>query len=140
MADLGRFRIGDHVPLQCVSLNGSRVPVKPDQAPTATIYNASGVIEGVRLPVKDRYNTAVAATFFQKRHRLSSSYSTGFHYVSYTWEHSGAQKGGVDTFEVIAGGDSDGAVISAGKLERPDGAHFIYQTDSGALRAGRNPT
>jgi hypothetical protein len=44
-----------------------------------------------------------------------------------------------DTFDLIAGGDEGGAVVSMFAIDRPEARYVVGQLASGKLVQGRNP-
>lgn len=135
--NLGRFHVGDSIPLAVSSEDNNGVPTLPTAAPTARIYSGSTLIETVSLPIWDRYKVTA---YFQKRHRLGSSYSAGTYLVVYGWTISATSYKKVAFFQVYSGGDADGNVIAAAAVERPEANYILYETESGSLMAGRNPS
>lgn len=141
MANLGRFQLGDFVPLKLRTVDGNGTYAFPTVAnPTAAVFDMADLaaaVETVQLIVQDRYKRT---GYFGKNHRLSSSYAAAKSYmVIYEWALSGTNYGDFDVFDVIAGGSSDGAVIGAEAYPRPEGEQVVYQLDGGKLLAGRNP-
>ena len=136
--NLGRFHAGDSIPLSVPVENASGTPTLPDSAPVARIYRAGTLIETVSLPICDRYKTTA---YFQKRHRLSASYTASAAYIIvYQFAISSTTYRRVSWFSVYAGGDEDGTVIAAAAVERPEANIVLYETESGKLMAGRNPS
>lgn len=135
--DLGQFQLGDFLPLTLQTVTGDETtPTLPTAAPTAKIFNASGtLVETISLPIHDPVG---AVAYFQHKRQLDSTYSAGKYFICYQWTTTSA---GVQcqTFEILAGGDADGAVIGMAWFEVPEARNVVYQLDSGALRAGRNP-
>lgn len=132
---LGRFHVGQSIPLGLASMNTTRVPTAPDEAPLAKIYNASGTLqETIDLPL-----ASAAKFYFQKRSRLGSGYSAGRHFVIYQWLIGGVTYQVADTFDVLSGGDADGGVIAMDVSNLPTGRHVVFETETGTLKSGRNP-
>ena len=133
-----RHRLGDWLTLSVRTTDAVGTPTLPTDAPTAAIYSASTRVETVSLPIADRYKVTA---FFKRHIQLDSDYSAGYYQVVYDWNISGGYHGTkVEHFQVVAGGDADGAVISVEKLERPEAQYLLYKVDSGAILAGRNPS
>lgn len=135
--NLGSFHVGDSIPLSVQGLNTTPVATLPDSAPIARIYSGSTLKESVSLPICDRYKTT---GYFQKRHRLSSAYSAGIYLIVYDVVISSTTYRTVAFFQVYSGGDADGTVIAATAVERPEANIVLYATESGCLKAGRNPS
>lgn len=138
MAWLGRFQLGDWIPLTATSENTSRTPTLPTDCPTSTIYNSSGsaVASSIGMPIKDRYYTTA---LFQRPYRLTSSFSTGRYMVVHTFTVGGNTQRQVDCFDIVAAGDADGTTIGAYFYERPNGNFVVFVQDGGKLKQGRNP-
>lgn len=135
---LGRRQLGQEIEFRVSCTNASRVQVAPDAAPEVRVYNASGVRVLTRsIPTQDKPG---ATGVFMLAQHLDSNFAVGRYYVRTTWTtgaHSGVQ---LDCFEVIPGGDANGQVISMTWTTLPHFRHLIYQTDTGQLFKGGNPT
>ena len=46
----------------------------------------------------------------------------------------------MDYFEIIPGGNEEGQVLGMAFYHRPEADHVVYQTESGKIFKGRNPT
>lgn len=137
---LGRFQLGDSIPLSLGTRTGDGVlgPQLPSAAPVAKTYDASGtLVETIKLPIKNRYKVTA---YFEKRHRLSSSYSAGRYLIVYQWVISATTYQAAAVFDIIEGGNADGAVIALQGVSRPEAIKVLYETESGKLNVGRNPT
>lgn len=140
MANLGRYFVGDTVLLSVTTKtgnNGSGTATLPDAAPTAALYNGSSTIETITLPISNRYTTTA---YFKKLFLIGSSHGAASYTVTYSWAISATPYSSGDTFTVYAGGDADGSVISAGAVEQPEANYILYETETGSLKSGRNPT
>ena len=140
MIDLGRYRLGEWVPIAFSGTSAAATPTLPDSQPTITIWDASDVSSSVATispPIRDRYKITALFTHWI---RLSSTYSTGKTYIA----DCSAVVGGVTfrtqiQWETIAGGSTDGNVIGAVFVDRPEARQIVYQLDGGKLQARRNP-
>ena len=133
---LGNFFVGDSSPLSVQSINTTPAATLPDSAPIARIYTGSTLKESISLPICDRYKIT---GYFQKRHRLSSAYSAGTYSIVYDNVITSTFRE-VAWFTVVSGGDADGSVIAAAAVDRPEANIILYETESGCLKAGRNPS
>lgn len=137
---LGKFQLGEWLPLSLVTHNASGTPTLPDAAPTAKIVDSSGTtVDTINMPIGK--SKAFITAGFEHIHRLDSDYSAGVYMIFYRWAtgsgaFSGAQS---QQFEIVAGGDSDGNVMGMTWMPKPQSADVVYQLDGGGLRAGRNP-
>lgn len=139
--DLGRFQVGDFVPLRVRSVApATGVPTLPSTPVNvyATIYSsAPAVVDQLALPILDRFQVTGQ---FARQFQLDSDYSAGQYVIQYSWAVSGNFGGDVDTFEVVAGGSASGAVVSAYEMQMPDARYLVHEYDSGSIVQGRNPS
>lgn len=138
---LGRYAVGSFVPLACVPRSANNAPGTPSSCPVAEIYNASGTQVGsdVSLVVHDVYGTGTATYHrFQRLFRLTSSYSAGRYMILYKWTISGTQYVLCQNFDVYSG-EADGQIIAMFPVNRPEGQHVHYDTQSGKTLVGKNP-
>jgi hypothetical protein len=135
---LGRFHVGDSIGLSVLSKSKNGAPLQPSALVQALVYNAGGpLIEAVPLHPKDRFG---GNWDFTARLRLDDSYQSGSQFfVLYQWTVSSTLYSRIDVFEVVDGGDADGQVVGMASVPRPEANFVLYQTQSGLLRAGRNP-
>lgn len=132
--DLGRFQLGQSVPLAVATVDGQGAPASPDAAPTAAITGPSGdPVATVELAMAgdDRH---FALPFF-----LGLSLPLGTYGVAYSYLILGAAMAASATFTVIPGGDTGGAIISMFAFDRPEARYVVAQLESGRLVQGRNP-
>lgn len=134
----GRYQLGQEVALTLLCTDASGTPTNPVSAPHADIFRGSTkVLSGLLFPVLDAGSTT---GLFQRNVFLGNLFSTGRHQVVFRYL-VGSYLGQVtDDFEILAGGDPDGAVIAAHWYERPHAGFVVQQKDSGKLIKGRNPT
>jgi hypothetical protein len=133
----GRKKLGDEIFLAVQCRNGSNTPTAPDAAPLMTVYNESGTkIISKAIPPIDRYT---ATGLFGIMLPLNSVWSAGRYAVYYNYLIAATQFSGSDNFEITAGGDAAGQVISLFYLDRPDVDWLVYQTDMGNTTINRNP-
>lgn len=133
----GRFQLGQSVPLAIRTDDANGVPTMPDDVPVARIYkNDDTLVASQRIPVFDKSGTngLFLLPFF-----LGPAFSVGRYRVLYSYTLSGTPQVKDDYFEIVAGGDPGGAVISAYWYDRPHAKFLIQQLDSGKLVQGRNP-
>ena len=125
---LGRFRWGDEVDFTVT-------PTGPPPAlPTATITDASSVtVASFSMWVLPGLASFAGSVF------LSSAWALGTFTVTCQFSVSGSPVTQVFTFDVVAGGDSGGDVISMYFYDRPEAGYVIAQLSGGLLAQGRNP-
>lgn len=135
----GRWQLGEHVPMQVQCRNSTGAPVAPTAAPTLSVYDSSGtrIVNEKTIPVLDRFGTT---GLFGIWLYLTSAFAAGQYAAVYSWT-SGVFTGRfVEQFEVVAGGNADGAVISMYYYQRPHARFVVQQLDSGRLVKNRNPS
>lgn len=133
----GRHQLGQEVALGCLCVDGSGTPAAPTAAPTMKVVDSTGAtVISRQIPVCDRYRQT---GLFQDNLFLDNRFSAGLYVASYSWVISATTYGEADTFEVVAGGDDDGAVIASCFYSRPHADFLVQQCDSGRLIFGRNP-
>lgn len=135
---IGRYQVGQEIPLFVLCRTADRVPTVPDSPPVAKILDASGdVMDAIQLPICDRYNQD---GYFLIRYRLGAGFGLGSYTVETTYVLSGVPYVLISTFEVMDGGDIGGPVISLYAVERPQARYVIAQLGTGRLVQGRNPS
>jgi len=134
---LGRFFTGEILPLvfQCADANGT--PTVPSNAPYIDLRGSGGQITQVQMPVLDKPNTT---GLFMYPLLLNSSFTTGRYSATYFANAGGYPNLEVDAFEVVAGGDSEGAVITQAFWSRPEASYLVQQTEAGSVLLKRGPT
>ena len=140
MIDLGRFSLGDFVPLMLLSVDGNGLNAWPSSTPTIKTFSQDDLttaVETIRPGARDPLR---ATGLFYYPLRLTSSYTADKVYlVSQRWTISASTYGELLTFRVVAGGDADGAVIGAHFVRRPEANTLVYVVDGGKLKTGRSP-
>ncbi len=146
MSYLGRKQLGEHILLQCTTVTGAGVPTAPDDAPRITILKPDGttLLENKRIPAvnKNRYTGEFHYNLFVGANPhvpTDEEFETGKYHVVFEWEISSTAGASVSTFDVVAGGNASGQVVSMYWYERPSGGYMVMQLDSGTIIAGRNP-
>lgn len=136
----GRFQLGTEIPLSVLTVNGSNVPSAPTVCPRIEVWSTTAkVVSDKLIPVMDRYGTEVDATLFAYNLFLGGGFAAGLYTVYYRYLLGTYEALVEDTFEIVAGGDKDGAVISMYYFDRPQAKYVVMQLDSGKLVKGRNP-
>lgn len=133
----GRKRQGEDLGIGVLCVDAAGLPAAPDGVPVVTVYDGSGrVVGGVRLPVVE---PSAAPAYFAGTLFLNSSYPAGEYAVVYRWKISGVNNSQADHFEVIPGGNADGAVAGLYRYDRPHANHLVNKRRSGKIYRGRNP-
>lgn len=137
---LGRYFLGQtvHIVVQTRDVNGT--PTVSENPPYIDFRSDSGQVLQVQMPVHDRYSVT---GLFVYPLRLNSSFSAGrysataFYRVTGGNNYHGIE---IDYFEIVAGGDADGAIITQHYWARPEAKYIIQQTESGNTNLKRNPS
>jgi hypothetical protein len=134
---LGRHALGAELCCTFQADNGSKEAVTPSSPPQATVHSAAGAtVESHLVPARDRTRSP---SLYTLRVNLDGSYSAGRYMVSFRYASGGTPRLKAATFDVVAGGDASGAVISQFHLERPHATYIVTKCDSGARKFRRGP-
>jgi hypothetical protein len=131
---LGRFQIGQTVPLAVVPVDSGGFPSPPDSAPVATVQDPSNTTVGILKMALGGDPEHFAIGFF-----LRGGLALGTYQVTYAYRVNGASLGETGSFDVIPGGDPGGAVIAMVGYDRPEARYVVAQLASGRLVQGKNP-
>lgn len=138
MADLGRYTLGQSVPLALVARDPGGAPAPQATPPTATVYHGpTGAVAfaGPLLPL-DRAGPGLV---FGEALRVGAGTGLGKFFVVYRFR-AGASPGlATASFTVVGGGDAGGGVISLYSLDRPEASYVLGQLAGGSLVQGQNP-
>ena len=136
---LGRFQHGNFLPLDLTVETTTGSPSLPTYAPLAKVFDNTGDLKAtIKLPIKDRYGTT---GYFSRSYRIPTSWGTGKQwFVVYQWIRAGNTYQKAATFELFNTGDEDGNVPAMTSLQKADAIHVVYETESGKVKSGRNPT
>lgn len=131
MINLGRYRLGDFLPLHVEAINGSRVEASPSAAPNYTIYDSSGAAVTNAAAVKMAPHDKPTRTgWFTAEHRLGSDFSVGRYDVLIQSTISGSVYPRRYCFEIVAGGHSSGGYIGMEQVESPHASYVVGVLDS----------
>ncbi len=138
---LGRYRIGEYVPLAVWCRNAAGTPTLPDIAPTAIIYTDEASLLTIKIPICDKYHQTgfFLRNFYLNSRFVDSDLETGFIRVLYQYTLSSVSYSSEDVFEIIAGGSTDGVGISSYFYRRPQQSFVLVQAEGGSLLKKRNP-
>lgn len=134
---LGRYDRGSEVLLVVSCENGTGVVTAPDDAPTVEVFDLVGkkLTEG-KVPASDTRSTP---GLFRFPLFLGANFAPGKYRSVVRYLLSGVAYSRILSFDVTAGGDPAGAVISMHQFEKPDARYLVHSTDSGKIFKGRNP-
>jgi hypothetical protein len=133
---LGRYRLGDWLPLRLTTTNGSGVAVTPDATPKAYLWQGGTNVETRLLPAVEQSRMTGS---FAEQVLLGVGYTTGNALVVFQWVAGGVTLQEVAYFEVLAGGSVEGSATAMYFFARPEGGLVLRQLPGGLITAGRNP-
>lgn len=137
MAYRGRRQLGQEIFLAVLTVDGNGTPTIPDNVPTMKIYTGSGTLVLARsIPIFDRYGTT---GLFAYRQFLDGRFASGQYRVTYAWSISGTRYLDEDGFEIVDGGNADGAVLAMTTFVKPQATFIVQDLSSGKTVKGRNP-
>lgn len=131
---LGRFKLGQwvHVPYEAKSSVGA--PSQPALPPIIDFYTAAGVkVASGLVPPLDGVGEVGLFSYAQQ---LTSEFAAG-HYAAHVT--SGTLPVRLWHFQILPGGNVDGAVLSMTFFPRPEAAFVVGKLDSGKRFIARNP-
>ena len=134
---LGRFQLGQTVPVLFVTATAAGVPTLPTAPPACMVYNATpALVESVRVPTLDRYTTTALFCAFID---IDSAYSAGLHEVQVEYAISGTTLSQTFTFEVLSSGGTDGMAVGMMPMSLPMVDHVVMAGEFGKIKRYRNP-
>ena len=134
---LGRYFQGQVVPIYIRTVNADGTPTAPDNPPYIDFRDDSGQVLQVQAPIVDRYT--VTGLFIYPLF-LTSSFPAGRYTATHFYLASTYNGLDSDVFEVVAGGDPDGAIITQAYWQRPEAVFLIQQTEADNILLRRNPS
>lgn len=145
MTHLGRYRLGDRLPLVLRCLNAGE-PEWPGGPPVVTVYAPNGPAFDAGLPV-DSFtvgadDVGAVTGLFRRAVFLGPKYSgyIGRYTAVARWaDGDGAVHAKLWTFDLIDGGSAAGDVIAAAVVDRPRATFVLHQRYDGSLARGMNP-
>jgi hypothetical protein len=133
---LGRYRVGDAVPLTLQTVNTSDTATAPDRAPYAFLWSPSALVATIRMPIHAAFRTT---GLFKYLLRLGHKFAVGNYNVVYRYDIASAREQHVDVFDIVDGGRHDGPILSMHTFDRPDSVFILQHVASGRILRGRNP-
>lgn len=134
---LGRYCQGQWVAIPLDAVDGNGEAVAPSAAPTVTVYDGSfsAIASNKTIAPRDRsVNGSFEREFF-----LGSTYPAGKYTARVAYSAGGSAYPRLYRFEVVGGGNEDGAFIAQAFYEKPDSPHVVGSQDGGDLVPRRNP-
>ncbi|MFO0899366.1 MAG: hypothetical protein U0836_18225 [Pirellulales bacterium] len=134
---IGRFQLGDFVTLVVWCRDSAGTPAVPTAHPQAKIYDAAGsLVQTHDLPLVDSADTTGR---FRFELPLGTQYAVGYYDVKIDYTISSVVYSELMSFQVLAGGHTDGSLIAAELYNSPNSPWLVAETDRGTLLAHRNP-
>lgn len=138
---LGRFALGDFLPLHLSCINGSLVEAAPSAAPAYTAYDSSGTaVTNVAALKMVPHDLPTRTGWFYAEHRLGSDFSVGRYDVLVQYTVSGSVRTRQFCFEIVAGGHASGAYIGMEYQASPQARFVVGLVDSGSVEQRKNPS
>lgn len=132
---LGRFMLGQFTPIS-VNCRAADRPYAPVTAPVFRVYDDSGLlVASGKIPPAD---VGGATGLFILNLRLGDGFAVGQHSTIIQFTANGSPRMAVQHFEIVEGGDTDGAVVSAYFYERPMSSFVVGRLDSNQRIIGKN--
>lgn len=149
--NLGRVQQGDWLRIPVWTQNTTPAPAWPTDGSGNVVFPHFTIISPVLahqvLVIQDAVMTAVKrGESAQLGHhyadqRIGPEFPAGFYYVLVDWQVASASvnRACLHIFEVVAGGDANGAYTALHCYEQPQATFLVGQLDSGRLDVRRNP-
>lgn len=139
MRYLGRFQLGQFMPLDVQCFANSVTEVAPTSAPTFTVYKADDtpVVSDVKMAIQAKGSLT---GWFRGEIFLNATYSAGRYHGIIEYASSGSSYSEEFVFDVIPGGNATGEYIGMYFYERPHARFCIGLSDAGTLEFRRNPS
>lgn len=135
MAFLGRFKLGQYVPIPVAVMQGEE-PALPTSAPVAAIYQGQTKSESKLLPIIE---PGAVEGFFVYQLFLGFGYSVNYYNVAIQYKVGSSAHIVTHHFEIVSGGHINGAVVSMTFYDRPQADFVVEKLDGGFRSIGRNP-
>jgi hypothetical protein len=132
----GRRQLGTDLFVGVLTTDDDSRPTAPDAAPTMKIYSESGLVLTKQIPAVD---VEFITGLFGYRLFLGALYAVGLYQIIYSYSLAGVPQMQGDTFEIIAGGNPVGSVISMFPFLPGPAAFLVQELDSGVILRGKNP-
>lgn len=136
---LGRFQLGQEVPLWVLVRDQHGVPALPTvEPPTARVYNLDTrrFVESLEMV---RLKRSRLDSVYTRGLPLGRLYTPGRHAVLYRAPSGGFTGYNMAIFEVVAGGDPAGPSVASHSFPAPSGDQAIVQLGAGMLAKGSRP-
>lgn len=134
---LGRYTLGQWVPLVAVTTNGAMTPSWPASVAVFSVYDGAGarVYSGLMPPL----DLARLPGSFSYLMRLGDTFALGHYVATITFALAGTTYSVENRFQVVAGGNPAGALVSLHSYQRPQADFVLGRLDSDQRLIARNP-
>lgn len=141
MISLGRFKLGDFLPLHVEAINGSRAEGSPSAAPNYTIYNSSGtVVTGADDLKMIPHDKPTRTGWFYAEHKLGSNFAVGRYDVLVESTISASVYPRRYCFEIVGGGHTSGGYIGLEHVPSPQAKYIVGMLDEGTVEIRKGPS
>lgn len=131
---LGQSQLGTYLDfwLQCTDADG--VKSMPDYVPWLKVWIGSDLVQTLEMPVIDKVSQV---GLFCEHLFLGNQFSLGQGTAEMHYRVGG--KFGIETrtFEIIAGGHTDGQTLGMYWYPKPDVEYVVFQSESGKITKGK---
>jgi hypothetical protein len=136
---LGRYRLGQTVPLLVATIDTGFLAVAPDTAPTYAVHRLDDDVNTVAATKMTLTAESEDTHLFNTNILVDRNYSPGQYAVEVSYDISSATHVEIWNFEVTSGGDRRGTPIALYSFEQHNGEHIVAMTDTGHVAFGRQP-
>lgn len=136
---LGRFQLGDFLPIPVPCRDASRVEVSPTAAPNYSIYDGTDtvIVDDLKMVPHDK---PTRTGWFYAEHQLGSGFAVGRYNGLIQWASGGNAFAKEFCFEIVAGGSASGAYIGLEYQASPQARFVVGLVDSGSVEQRKNPS
>jgi hypothetical protein len=133
---LGRFTLGEFVPI-AVHCHDAEIAFAPPTAPVFDVYDSAGdkIVSGSLPPL----DLGAITGLFAFGLYLGTSMAIGHYSVIESYSANSIAHMAVSHFEIVAGGNVYGTVISQAFFDRPHAKFLVQKMDSQNRRLIKNP-
>lgn len=134
---LGRVQLGEWLTVP-LNTDDRLQPTAPPAAPSLAVFDHTGAkVAQALVPAAD---LAGVTGLFAARIRLGATFATGRYLVCLQYRTAGgASRLKAAHFDVVAGGDANGAIVAMTFYQRPQANYLVCRLDSDQRLLARNP-
>jgi hypothetical protein len=135
---LGRYQLGDTVNVILLCHDANRTPGMPNNVPLMKVWDpGNNLVLAAFMPILDQY---IKPGLFYYQLLLDTNFDVGNYGLTFYWQQGSYSGIESSNFEIVPGGDPDGAVISMFFYYRPQANFVMQQLEAGKVIEKRNPT